>query len=194
MPSRDMHRRALMLVALLLLLLTTVSCVRGCKSRRPPIHPNPNMDQQPKLLAQASSDFFFDGKEMRPPVPGTIARGEMPGDIGYETGFHADGTELATIPVEITDAVLARGQQRFEIYCAACHDRRGTGRGILFERGNVPTTSLHDAKVLDATDGHIFNVITNGQGLMGGYGYPIPVADRWAIVAYVRDLQARHER
>jgi mono/diheme cytochrome c family protein len=185
-------RRLLWLAALL---LSTVGCVRGCPSSRPPIHVNPNMDFQPKYQAQASSELFYDGATMRVPVEGTVPRSTVPLDLRvsleYNTGTDAEGNRIAVSPVTVDDALLARGEDRFEIFCAPCHDSRGTGRGILFERGNVPTTSLLDPKVLDATDGHLFDVITNGLGLMPSYRYPISVEDRWAIVAYVRELQAR---
>ena len=85
--------------------------------------------------------------------------------------------------------LVERGRQRYTIYCQPCHDARGDGKGILFQRGNVPTATFHQEKILKYTDGQIFDVITNGQGLMASYRWPIPPADRWAIVAYVRGLQ-----
>jgi mono/diheme cytochrome c family protein len=91
----------------------------------------------------------------------------------------------------VNDALVERGRQRYAIYCQPCHDARGDGKGILFQRGNVPTASFHQEKILKYTDGQIFDVITNGVGLMAGYRWPIPPADRWAIIAYVRDLQRK---
>jgi len=85
--------------------------------------------------------------------------------------------------------VLERGKQRYTIYCQPCHDARGDGKGILFQRGNVPTASFHADKLLKYTDGQIFDVMTNGQGLMPSYKWPIPTADRWAIIAYIRTMQ-----
>jgi len=170
------------------LTLANVGCVRGCTSSKPPIHLNPNMDSQPKAKPQAESAFFYDGATMRQPVAGTIARGELHEDVAFFEGKDAAGQLLAKSPVEATPAVLARGAERFDIYCAPCHDRRGDGKGVLASRG-VPTTSMHADKVLTALDGHIFNVISNGQGLMPAYKWPIPPADRWAIVAHVRALQ-----
>jgi mono/diheme cytochrome c family protein len=79
------------------------------------------------------------------------------------------------------------------IYCQPCHDARGDGKGILFQRGNVPTATFHQEKILKYPDGQIFDVITNGTGLMSGYRWPIPPADRWAIVAYVRELQRERQ-
>jgi mono/diheme cytochrome c family protein len=164
-------------------------CARGCTSSRPPIHPNPSMDDQPKVLTQTSSEFFFNGASMRDPVPGTIAIDGLKEDIGFFTGKAADGKFVATIPRPVDDAVLERGRQRYTIYCQPCHDARGDGRGILFQRGNVPTATYHQDKILNYPDGQIFDVITNGVGLMQGYRWPIPPSDRWAIVAYVRRLE-----
>ncbi len=166
-------------------------CARGCTSSRPPIHLNPSMDDQPKVRAQTASTFFYDGSSMRQPVPGTIPIGGLKEDGAFFTGKGADGQFVATSPVPLTDAVLERGRQRATIYCQPCHDARGDGKGILLQRGNVPTASFHQEKILNYPDGQIFDVITNGTGLMSGYKWPIPPADRWAIVAYVRDLQRK---
>jgi mono/diheme cytochrome c family protein len=175
------------------LLLTSVvavsGCVRGCTSSRPPIHLNPSMDDQPKAVAQTASAFFYDGASMRTPVPGTVAIGGLQEDAAFFTGRGADGQFVAAIPHPVDDALVERGRQRYGIYCQPCHDARGDGRGILFQRGNVPTGNFHEEKILSYTDGQIFDVITNGVGLMSGYRWPIPPADRWAIVAYVRQLQ-----
>ena len=175
--------------ALVLTCLVAASgCARGCTSSRPPIHLNPSMDDQPKVRAQAASDFFFNGAAMREPVPGTVPIGGLKEDTAFFTGKGADEQFVAAIPHPVDDAVVERGRQRYGIYCQPCHDARGDGRGILFQRGNVPTGNFHQEKVLKYTDGEIFDVITNGKGLMAGYRWPIPPADRWAIVAYVREL------
>jgi mono/diheme cytochrome c family protein len=153
------------------------------------------MDDQPKVLAQTASPFFYDGASMRQPVPGTVPIGGLREDVAFFTGKGADGQFVATIPATVpgTDnaARLERGRQRYAIYCQPCHDARGDGKGILFQRGNVPTASFHQEKILKYPDGQIFDVITNGFGLMSGYRWPIPPADRWAIVAYVRDLERK---
>jgi mono/diheme cytochrome c family protein len=175
------------------LALTTVvglaGCARGCTSSRPPIHLNPSMDDQPKVRAQTASTFFYDGMSMRPPVPGTVPIGGLKEDQAFFTGKGEDGLFVATIPMTVDQALVERGRQRSTIYCQPCHDARGDGKGILFQRGNVPTASFHLEKILKYPDGQIFDVITNGTGLMAGYKWPIPPADRWAIVAYVRELQ-----
>jgi len=170
-------------------LFALTGCARGCTSSRPPIHINPSMDDQPKVRPQTASAFFYNGASMREPVPGTVAIGELKEDAAFFTGKGADGQFVAAIPRPVDEALLERGRQRYVIYCQPCHDARGDGRGILFQRGNVPTATFHQDKILKYADGQIFDVITNGVGLMPGYRWPIPPADRWAIVAYVRQLQ-----
>jgi mono/diheme cytochrome c family protein len=181
-------RRALGALALTSVVALT-GCARGCTSSRPPIHLNPSMDDQPKVRPQAASNFFYNGASMREPVPGTVPINGLKEDTAFFSGRGADGQFVAAIPHPVDDALVERGRERYEIYCQPCHDARGEGRGILFQRANVPTGNFHQEKILKYTDGQIFDVITNGVGLMAGYRWPIPPADRWAIIAYVRELQ-----
>jgi mono/diheme cytochrome c family protein len=182
-------RTRLVLGALAFTSLFVAGCARGCTSSRPPIHLNPSMDDQPKVRPQSASTFFFNGASMREPVPGTVPIGGLKEDGAFFTGMGADGQFVKTIPHPVDDALVERGRQRYGIYCQPCHDARGDGRGILFQRGNVPTATFHQEKIRNYPDGQIFDVITNGVGLMPGYRWPVPPADRWAIVAYVRELQ-----
>jgi hypothetical protein len=182
------ERRAASVTALVLVAALASSGCRGWTSSRPPIHPNPNMDQQPKYLPQAQSDFFYNGSAMRVPVEGTVARGELWADTVFYEGDDAEGNDVAVSPVETTDALLARGVERYRIYCQPCHDAGGDGQGIFFERG-LPTTSLFEDRLRTVEDGYLFEVISDGRGLMPGYRWPIPAADRWAIIAHVRELQ-----
>jgi mono/diheme cytochrome c family protein len=161
---------------------------RGWTSSRPPIHVNPNMDHQPKYRPQAESAFFYDGAAMRTPVEGTVARGELREDPAFFEGKDAAGNELLRSPLEATPEVLARGAERYRIYCQPCHDPRGDGKGILAQQG-LPTASFHLDRLRTAADGYLFEVMTNGRGLMPAYRWPIPPADRWAIIAHVRELQ-----
>ena len=185
-------RTQTVLGALALVSAVAVSgCARGCTSSRPPIHINPSMDDQPKVLSQTASPFFYDGSSMRQPVPGTIPIGGLQEDTAFFTGKAADGQFVATTPVDADEALVERGRERYAIYCQPCHDARGDGKGILFQRANVPTASIHREDILKYPDGQLFDVITNGQGLMSGYRWPIPPSDRWAIVAYVRQLQRK---
>lgn len=194
-PHRFWVRRTVVLrprlaVFLALLAVSALgSACRGMTSSKPPIHINPSMDNQPKARPQSESDFFYDGASMRLPVPGTVARGELQEDRAFYEGKDAAGNPLATTPVEATGELLARGDDRYHIYCQPCHDPRGDGKGVLAQRGGVPTTSMHDPKVLSAADGHIYDVITNGLGLMPAYRWPLEPRDRWAIVAFVRQMQ-----
>ena len=183
------NRRLLSVLALVVSAVGFTGCARGCTSSRAPIHLNPSMDDQPKVLPQTASPFFYNGGSMREPVPGTVAIGELKEDDGFFTGKGPDGEFIATSPVPVNEALVERGRQRYTIYCKPCHDARGDGKGILFQRGNVPTASLHQEKIVKYPDGQIFDVITNGKGLMAGYRWPIPPADRWAIIAYVRELE-----
>ena len=164
-------------------------CARGCTSSSPPIHLNPSMDNQPKARPQSASTFFYDGSTMRQPVPGTVAIGGLKEDTPFFTGKGADGQFVTTIPITADEALIERGKLRYTIYCQPCHDARGDGKGILFQRGNVPTATFHQEKMLKYTDGQIFDIMSNGSGLMPAYKWPIPPQDRWAIVAYIRGLQ-----
>jgi mono/diheme cytochrome c family protein len=172
-------------------LVPAAGCARGCTSSRPPIHLNPSMDDQPKVRPQTASTFFYDGASMRLPVPGTVPIGGLNEDTAFFTGKGADEQFVATIPLNVDEALVERGRQRYVIYCQPCHDARGDGKGILFQRGSVPTASFHQDTIRSYPDGQIFDVITNGKGLMAGYRWPIPPADRWAIVGYVRELQRK---
>ena len=185
-----MTARALRLT-LIASVVALTGCARGCTSSRPPIHINPSMFNQPKVLPQTASDFFYNGASMRDPVPGTIPIGGLKEDAAFFTGKGPDGQFVAKIPEPVDAKLLERGQQRYTIYCQPCHDARGDGKGILFQRGNVPTASFHQDKILKYPDGQIFDVITNGQGLMPAYRWPIQAADRWAIIAYVRELERK---
>ena len=189
------RRRVVLRALALTSLVGLTGCARGCTSSRPPIHLNPSMDDQPKVLPQTASKFFYDGASMRQPVPGTVPIGGLKEDAAFFTGKGADAQFVTTNPVTVpgTDnaALVERGRERYVIYCQPCHDARGDGKGILFQRGNVPTASFHQDKILKYPDGFIFEVMTNGLALMPAYRWAIPPADRWAIVAHIRELERK---
>ncbi|WP_457566236.1 c-type cytochrome [Caldithrix abyssi] len=162
---------------------------RGQISEKPPIHPVPDMDDQPKFKAQEENRFFTDGSAMRVPVPGTVARGEYHENEEYFTGKDENGKPIDYIPEAVTLALLKRGQERYNIYCAPCHSRVGDGLGMVVKRGFPPPPSFHQDNIRAYADGHIFDVISNGIRNMPAYKHQIPVKDRWAIVAYFRALQ-----
>jgi mono/diheme cytochrome c family protein len=147
-----------------------------------------DMHDQPKYQAYGRSAFFDDGRDMRPPVPGTVARGHLEDDAFFFDGI-VGGQPAAALPVALTPALLDRGQERYDIYCSPCHDRVGTGEGMIVQRGYRRPASFHIDRLRQAPDGYFFDVITNGFGVMPAYRAQVPPADRWAIVAYVRALQ-----
>lgn len=147
-----------------------------------------DMHDQPRFEAYEASPLFEDGRAMRPRVPGTVARGEREHDAHFLEG--RTGAELATtFPMEVTRATLLRGRERFDVFCSACHDRAGTGNGIVVQRGLKQPPSFHVERLRAAPPGYFFDVITRGFGSMNDLSERVPPADRWAIVAYVRALQ-----
>ena len=177
------------LVTLVLLSLpAALGCARGQPREHRPVVIIPDMEFQPKYKAQSASPLFADGRAMRTPPAGTVARGTLKEDTGYFQGKVGD-TFLAHNPRPITMELLKRGQDRFNIYCSPCHDRTGSGKGIVTGYGLVPPPSFHDDRVLAFADGYIMNVITNGVRTMPSYAAQVPPDDRWAIVAYLRALE-----
>ena len=147
-----------------------------------------DMHDQPKYRGLRSSDFFADGQSARPLVANTVARGHLNEDTLLTTG--KDGQNDATVfPFPVTDAVMARGHERYDIYCSPCHGRTGNGDGMVVRRGYRRPPAFAEERLRNAPIGHFFDVMTNGFGAMPDYQAQIPVADRWAIAAYVRALQ-----
>lgn len=181
--------RVFTLSVIMISLILYSGCFQGTPSENTPIHLNPNMDKQQKYIPFQKSNFFEDGSGMRMPVPGTVARGNLREDDAYFAGKNKDGSFIKTNPLEITMDVLERGQQRFNIYCAPCHDQTGAGQGIVIKKGFLPPPSFHLDRIRVFPNGYYYDVITNGIRNMPSYKAQIPVNDRWAIVAYVRALQ-----
>jgi mono/diheme cytochrome c family protein len=146
------------------------------------------MHDQPKYQPLERSAFFLDQQASRSPVADTVARGELHDDTLLYTG-KVDGSDALLFPFRIDESVMARGRERFNIYCSPCHGRAGLGDGMVVRRGYRRPPSFADERLRQASLGHFFDVMTNGFGAMPDYAGQIKVADRWAIVAYIRALQ-----
>ena len=161
------------------LTLVFVVLIAGCRL---------DMHLQPRYDAEAPSTFFADGRSAREPVTGTVARGELRVDDLLYRG-QINGEVADTFPFAIGATDLARGRERFNIYCAPCHGYTGSGDGMIVRRGFPIPPSFHIDRLRAAPAGHFFEVITNGFGLMYGYASRISPEDRWRIGAYIRALQ-----
>ena len=194
------------LVLVLLLLTAHCSLLTGCRR---------DMQDQPKAIAYRENSFYKDGTGSRPLVEGTVARGYLRQEREFYTGKKSAAPsatpqtqtavtqstptnattlypdDVETIPMTITKADLDRGQERYNIYCSACHGMTGYGDGIVARRGfNKPSpANYHQDRLRQAPAGHFFDVMTNGWGAMPSYASQIPVEDRWKIIAYLRALQ-----
>jgi mono/diheme cytochrome c family protein len=147
-----------------------------------------DMHDQPKYVPLRQSAFFGDERSARPLVAGTVARGMLHADALLATG-KVNGQDATVFPFVVDERVMARGQERFNIYCSPCHGRTGMGDGMIVRRGFRRPPTFHQDRLRNAPVGQIFDVITNGFGAMPDYATQIPPADRWSIVAYVRALQ-----
>lgn len=147
-----------------------------------------DMHDQPRYKAYGQSAFFADGRNMRPLVAGTVARGRLMEDDHYWRG-KVDGKPAETFPMPVTADLVARGKERYMIYCTPCHSPVGDGNGMIVQRGMKRPPSYHIDRLRQAPPGYFFDVITNGFGVMYDYADRIPAHDRWAIAAYVRVLQ-----
>lgn len=185
-----------LLLAMLALAALSFGC-RGGTDQNEPLAILRNMYQQPRYNPQAFSAFFQDGRTMRPPVEGTVAR-EMELNPAVAEGRTADGQGFVdTVPAVVIqragdmEKLLARGQSRYGIYCVPCHDGTGAGNGLVIQRAanqafQPPT--FHQDRIRQMPDGQLYQVITYGYNNMPAY-VQVPADDRWAIVAYVRALQ-----
>jgi mono/diheme cytochrome c family protein len=149
------------------------------------------MYDQPRYEPLERSGFYADTRGSRPLVEGTVARGTLDAAaVTLPPAGAPGGAALATaLPVPLTRELVSLGRQRFEIFCTPCHDRTGSGQGMVVRRGYRPPPSLHIDRLRDAPIGHLYDVMTRGLGAMPDYAQQIPPADRWAIAAYVKALQ-----
>ena len=195
-----MSSRRLIVVALLAMAVLA-GCERGAKTTVEPVVPIRNMFDQPRYDPQQASVFFKDGRTMRPLADGVVAR-EMEPELTLTTGRTADNADwLITTPTEIVErfgdrrAMIERGQERYNIYCAPCHGLSGDSGGMVALRAAaigapaLTPPNLHDARLKQIPDGQLYATITNGIRNMPAYRHNIPLNDRWAIVSYVRALQ-----
>jgi len=174
---------------------------QGGLMRKPPFELFPDMDRQAKLRPQEPNRFFANGVSSQLPPVGTVVRSQPIQTVNGEvypfedspvnTGRVTGTTNfVATNPLPVNEALLQRGRDRFDIYCAPCHGRLGDGNGITKKIGGMAAVAnLHDKRIVELPDGEIFNTVSNGKGLMGAVGPLLPAPDRWAVVAYLRALQ-----
>ncbi len=173
----------------------SIAWYRSGPKRSPRLHPIMDMDKQPKYKTQTTSPLFTDGRADRPPVPGTVAQGDLDADTALYLGKVGEEW-VSEFPIAVDMYAMQRGQERFGVYCAPCHGLAGDGNGMVAaraaERGEanwVPPLSIEAESVRQQPIGQIFNTITNGIRTMPAYGSQIPVEDRWDIVLYVKALQ-----
>lgn len=214
-----MLRGFLLIFVLAGIVIVAMAGFRGDHSARPPWELFPDMVRQQKVRAQSPLGFFADNRGPRLPVANTIPMGyeiprpeqnappelspsgAAPGEemshqrLGFSvpTDYYNTGKMGANwgtgIPVPVTAELMARGQQRFNITCSACHGLTAAGNGVAKQYGLATVVSLQDERIRKMADGEIFNTITNGKNTMMSYGGNVPVADRWAIITYLRALQ-----
>ena len=171
-----MSRKARSLILLLVVLTLLLTACGGA------------MSDQPRLEPYEVSDFFADGQASRPLVANTVPREGYTEDTAFSTGMQ-DGAPVTVIPIPVTLDVIQRGQERYNIYCAPCHGLDGDADGMIVQRGFPKPPSYYSDRLRSAAPGHIYDVITNGFGMMFDYATQVHPADRWAIVAYIQALQ-----
>ena len=149
------------------------------------------MYDQAKERPLARSEFFRDSLASRVPPPGTVARGWLREDRALHTGIGPDGKFVSELPAAVAfdRALLARGRERFDVFCSPCHGRQGNGQGMIVQRGFKQPSSFHVDRLRAQPLGYYFDVMTNGFGEMSSYASQVPAEDRWAIAAWIRTLQ-----
>lgn len=184
-----------LLVSLALLPLAWLYRAQASSSTKPRIHVVPDMDNQAYYRAQSASGFFADGRAMRVPVEGTVSRDGLDEDDAYYRG-KAGESWVDELPGGIDEPRMLRGQERYQIFCAPCHGGTGAGDGPVARRAAklaegtwTPPADLTAAAAVGRSDGELFDIVSHGVRNMPAYAAQIPVADRWAIVAYLRALQ-----
>jgi len=172
-------------------ILVALLFLSGCSSvqRVPPVEVWDDMKRQPKFKPQMQNDLFADERDSRRPPEGVVARGHLAEDSVYNTGMDGE-MYVGKNPAPVTMDLLKHGQMRFATYCSPCHDRTGSGQGIVpLHAPSWQPANLMEDRVVQFSDGEIFNVVSNGRRTMPAYKYQVSVEDRWAIIAYLRVLQ-----
>jgi mono/diheme cytochrome c family protein len=159
--------------------LLLIGLLSGCRQ---------DMHDQPKMFPLRSTTLFPDGRSVRPQVENTVGRSQLESSDYFTTGM-VNGAEADGLPFKVTQTVLRRGQERYNIYCTPCHSRVGNGKGMIVQRGYYQATSFHSDRLRRAPLGHFFSVMTNGYGAMPDYAAQLSPQDRWAVAAYIRALQ-----
>jgi cytochrome c553 len=147
-----------------------------------------DMHDAPRYDPLEASTFFADGQASRLPVANTVARGQLREDRHMYEGV-ADGRPAETFPMPVTEPVMARGRERYDVFCTPCHGPTGEGNGMIVQRGFRQPPSYHEERLREAPVGYFFDVMTNGFGAMQDYRSQLTVEDRWAVAAYIRALQ-----
>jgi mono/diheme cytochrome c family protein len=182
-PKRPLETRTFKTSLTVPILLFVASSIGGCRQQ---------MADQPYARPLQPHNFFEDGMASRPLEPGTVARDSMAADDVVSTG-KVEGKPADALPIPVTRGLLQRGQERYNIYCSPCHDRVGSGQGMIVQRGFRRAQSFHQQRLREAPPGYYFEVISRGFGPMPSYAAQIKPSDRWAIIAYIRALQlSRH--
>jgi mono/diheme cytochrome c family protein len=195
-------RYFLLIFVVAVLAVAGIAGRQGSHSRNTPIQMFADMKRQLKLRPQTPNGFFANGLSSQLPVAGTIPQAQAIVIAGKEYFPHEDvpvftgrlpGTTTNFVennPLPVTAQLMERGKERFTIYCSPCHGQQGDGTGITKKLGAMAVVAnLHDKRIVEMTDGELFNTISNGKNLMGAYGPNVPAEDRWAIIAYLRAVQ-----
>jgi len=179
-------------IAQVVLATAFVAGCRGQPSTRPPVRVVRDMFDQPRLAPQSSFTFYADGASMRGLPDGVVAQERKQQDEAFDQGTGPKGY-IDRIPVPVDGTLLERGQERYDIFCAPCHDRTGSGQGTVTRRGFPASIDLASEHTRGLKDGEVFRIIGFGVRAMPGHRHQIPARDRWAIAAWVRVLeQSRH--
>jgi len=193
----------LAIYVLAIIAVVSIFGFRGSKTEKQPIEVFPDMDRQPRYKPQGENSFFADRRNDRPIPEGTIARGNYLNydevfDAGYQNtvlgdtrflyGEHPDGSFIKEIPIVVDYQLMMAGREKYEIFCSSCHGSAGDGNGVTKPYG-VLATSYHDDRLREVEDGYLYDVISNGKGLMYGLKDRMTPEERWATVLYLRALQ-----